>query len=404
MAASNSAMNGTSSSSPTTMAACASTPPTTPAESTSISVTSEPAFSPASDRLAQYIQSRVEKKHREKEIIRSKVGQAKKELDDNRDRESKLRKTLVGEEQTLVTEKKSLEKIDNKIKQAREQYKSKQKEVACVQKSVNQLRGAITKVEGSIRDGETNVKEWEQELEDGLESETAEITRQANILDMSASEIEAMAIHAATNRAFGDKIARAAQDTATSVMIREIQSDMYSRMTGVTPDEFKDLMQRIQSTKEALFGEATCEEGDDADDASEESESDRDRIGDSKEVCADKADPEETDSDDKIISPGRRRSKPSDKKPPPKRRRLIRTYQSSGRQTRKERPSRQRPRSPPSRPKPEPSPVQHPADFMRVVETATGSTEFGVMQRDKEPVRNLVRKDPIQPQSPGPEK
>ncbi|EXJ75391.1 uncharacterized protein A1O5_02087 [Cladophialophora psammophila CBS 110553] len=276
---------------------------TTLAGSTSATrVKSETASAPTSKRRSRYIQRRLERKHQEKEATRNKRKRARKELADHRDRKIRLRQTQESEEQTLLAEKKRLQDIDKEVKEAQAKYQSEKKIVDAMQKSINQIKREIAKTEGSISDCEADLQWLEKELESGLESETAEVTRQADILDMNSAEIEALATYAANNSAFGNNIARAAQDTATPAMIRDIRSEMYDIMTGVTPDEFRELMERVLSLKEALLSEDMAEYTDGDEDGNEGGF----ETGDGKESGSDTVDPEASDEHDDMIITSRR--------------------------------------------------------------------------------------------------
>ncbi|OAL40436.1 hypothetical protein AYO20_00172 [Fonsecaea nubica] len=291
------------------------------------SVRSKSECAPVSDRRAQYVESRIERRSKEKGVVREKLGYKRRRLGDDRTCKSKLRDRLTSLEQALSAETKVLEEIDKKIKQLQAESISAQEKAAWHRKDISSLSEQLQHREETIRAQEADIDQLEKELKNATEGEIAKVARQAEILDMSDADLTAMAIHAMKNREFGIKIDKAAQKTATSIMIRDIQSELFSRMTGITPDEFQDLMQQIQSAKNALSSEKKGDKDDGNKDDTEHIKNDRNSVGDPDGEYNDVGKSQESlgggrdggeDEDDDFTPPIRRARQSLNEQPPGK--------------------------------------------------------------------------------------
>ncbi|KAH0834501.1 hypothetical protein FOPE_03712 [Fonsecaea pedrosoi] len=274
-------------------------------------------------RRAQYVESRIERRSKEKGVLREKLSYKRRCLGDDRAFRSKLRDRLTSVEQALSAETKVLEEIDKKMKQLKAEHISVQEKAARHQKDINSLSEQLQHREEDIRAQQADIDQLEKELKNASEGEIAKVARQAEILDMSDADLTAMAIHAMKNREFGNKIDKAAQKTVTSIMIRDIQSELFSRMTGVTPDKFQDLMQQIQSAKNALSSEKKGDKDDGNRDNTEHTENDRNSVGAPDGECNDVGKPQESlgggeDEDDVFMHPIRRARQSLNEHPPRK--------------------------------------------------------------------------------------
>lgn len=208
--------------------------------------------SPSGQRKSTFIQSRLDRREKQKLRLYTELERAKEELAKSYDEMKALRLAQEIALKNLLEREERIEKMHKDIERALERYRQEESEAQSMRNAIDKRDSEMAKSQELIRTYKNDILDLEQELADSQTDAQAEASRQAEILDLKPAEVEAMALHSLRNRTFESQILKAADGSATTVMKRNIKSALFDKMTGMSEGEFSDLVQRILSARKTV--------------------------------------------------------------------------------------------------------------------------------------------------------
>ncbi|KAK5456031.1 hypothetical protein LTS15_005350 [Exophiala xenobiotica] len=218
-------------------------------------VQSEQSVSPKKDTSASpcnsvsqlkssYIQSRIARAKSNEDALSKKLAHAKQEAETLQQHVTELETVQATATAAHSQREQHLNTTSEKLLAAIEKYHRQCEDNDELQQAISQRAEVIASIRASLGRLEARIGRIEKEAQE-LEKARSRAMRQAEILDLDATEIEDLAMHALSNQAFADKIARVRDGTGTAAMKRAIKSDLWDTVTGMVPKEFSGLMERI---------------------------------------------------------------------------------------------------------------------------------------------------------------
>jgi chromosome segregation ATPase len=200
-----------------------------------------------SELKSSYICARLEKSRKRKHDLDQRSTAAKQALETCRERIEALRSSKEAEKLRQIDQQAAFETAREAYRHARERLQTEKDALTQTQGTINKISKDINKDESLAAGLQANQEDIKKQIHD-LELIQEQTTRQVEILDLKAFEIESLVKRAQSKQTFLEKLQRVAEGTATEAMFSHIRSEVYDTLTGASKDELTGLAETILLT------------------------------------------------------------------------------------------------------------------------------------------------------------